>query len=61
MNNQKMYGWVSQKALAQNRSSSLYLTPSGEKVQVTVVGENPNRPSSMFGDEVFVGELVLEK
>ena len=38
--------------------TSIYLTPSGEEVEITEVGKNPNNPSSLFDDFKYVGVVT---
>lgn len=42
----------------QNRTSSIYRTPDGEAVIVTCVNESDTESTSVFGDEVCVGEVT---
>ena len=55
---QNRYGWYSYKAFKNNKVSHIWLSPDGVEVNLTSVSNDQNNPSSMFGDEVFVGPVT---
>lgn len=56
MNNQKKYGWYSQKG-ADSFGYVEYTNLDGEIVRVSTVTRDPEKCPLKFDDAVFVGEL----
>ena len=52
-----MFGFYSQKSVEQNGGYFVYTNAEGKRVNVTCVCKT-KEPTSVFGDEVYVGEVV---
>lgn len=54
--NKPVYGWYS-KTMAENHTI-FYMSKDGTReVEVTTVSHNKDKPSSFWGDEIFLGEV----